>query len=172
DSGDSNTCIMFVEFFGNDNSIYENVSKFEFAMRDRVKILESGYDQKSVDNAWKERKNSLNRSMKKGMGSRKPAGIIEDTVVHTDLIYYYLVFLVKALAKYNLDYTVYGHAGNGNLHLRPFIELDSSRSDSLMHALALQVFNYIIKILASISGEHRDRIIRTKFVPLMYRARM
>ncbi len=172
DSGDSNTCIMFVEFCDDDNSIYEKVSKFEFAMRDRVKILEGGYDQKSVDNAWIERKNSLNRSMKKGMGSRKPAGIIEDTVVHPDILYYYLVFLLKALAKYNLDYTVYGHAGNGNLHLRPFIELDSSRSDSLMHALASEVFNYIIKVRGSISGEHGDGMIRTKFVPLMYGGKM
>ena len=133
DSGDSNACIMFVEFYGNDNSIYDKVSNFEHAMRDRVKILESGYNQKSVDRAWNERRNSLNSAMKKGMGSRKPAGIIEDTVVHPDILYYYLIFLLKALAKYNLDYVVYGHAGNGNLHLRPFMDLSSSRSNSLMH---------------------------------------
>jgi glycolate oxidase len=168
DSADSNACIMLVEFYGNDNSIYDKVSNFEFAMRDRVKILESGYDQKSVDRAWNERKNSLNRAMKKGIGSRKPAGIIEDTAVHPDILYYYLIFLLKTLAKHNLDYVVYGHAGNGNLHLRPFMELGSGRSKSLMHILASEVFSYITKVRGSISGEHGDGIIRTKFVPLMY----
>jgi len=42
----------------------------------------------------------------------------------------------------------------------------------LMHALAFEVFNYIIKVRGSISGEHGDGMIRTKFVPLMYGGRM
>jgi len=38
--------------------------------------------------------------------------------------------------------------------------------------LAFEVFNYIIKVRGSISGEHGDGMIRTKFVPLMYGGRM
>lgn len=56
DSGDSNACIMFVEFYGNDNSIYDKFSNFELAMRDRVRILESAYDQKArIGHGMKER---------------------------------------------------------------------------------------------------------------------
>ena len=48
------------------------------------------------------------------------------------------------------------------------MELGSSRSNSLMHILASEVFSYITKVRGSISGEHGDGMIRTKFVPLMY----
>jgi len=168
DSGDGNSCIMFVEFYGNNSSLYDKVHKFEDNLRKKAKILESGHDQKSVDRAWNERKNSLNSAMKKGIGSRKPAAIIEDTVVHPDILHDYLIFLLKLLAAHKLDYVIYGHAGNGNLHLRPIIDINSKHSKALMDMIAVKVFSHIAKIHGSISGEHGDGLLRTKYIPLMY----
>lgn len=163
-----NSCMMFVEFYGDGNDFYQKVHKFEDAIRQKSNILESGYDKKSVDRAWSERRNSLNSAMKKGIGSRKPAGIIEDTVVPPELLHDYLVFLLNLLAEYKLDYFVYGHAGNGNLHLRPIIDFASKDSQDLMGVLADKVFRHISKINGSISGEHGDGILRTKYIPMMY----
>jgi hypothetical protein len=56
DSESRNSCIMIVEFYGNDNSLYEKVHKFENNLRKKAKILDSGYDKKSVDSAWSKRK--------------------------------------------------------------------------------------------------------------------
>jgi FAD/FMN-containing dehydrogenase len=163
---------MFVEFYGNDNNFYQKVHEFEETIRQKSNVLESGYDKKSVDKAWSERRNSLNSAMKKGMGSRKPAGIIEDTVVHPELLHDYLVFLLKLLAELNLDYVVYGHAGNGNLHLRPIIDFASQNSNDLMDVLANRVFSHVREINGSISGEHGDGILRTKYIPMMYGSKM
>ena len=171
-SGNKNSCMMFVEFYGNDNDFYEKVHRFEDILRQKSNILESGYDKKSVDTAWSERRNSLNSAMKKGIGSRKPAGIIEDTVVHPQLLHDYLVFLLKLLAEYKLDYVVYGHAGNGNLHLRPIIDFASKDSSDLMDILAESVFKHISEINGSISGEHGDGILRTRYIPMMYGSKM
>jgi glycolate oxidase len=167
-----NSCLMFVEFYGNENNFYQKVNKFENAIRQKAKILESGYDLKSVARAWSERRNSLNSAMKKGIGSRRPAGIIEDTVVHPELLHDYLVFLLKLLAQYKLDYVVYGHAGNGNLHIRPIIDFASKDSGLLMDSLADRVFSHVSKINGSISGEHGDGILRTKYIPMMYGSKM
>ena len=171
-SESKNSCLMFVEFYGNDNDFYLNVLKFEDTIRQKTTILESGYDKKSVDKAWSERRNSLNSAMKKCIGSRRPAGIIEDTVVHPQLLHDYLVFLLKLLADFKLDYVVYGHAGNGNLHLRPIIDFASKGSNDLMNVLAKRVFGYISKINGSISGEHGDGVLRTKYIPIMYGSTM
>ena len=167
-----NSCMMFVEFYGDDNDFYQKVHKFEQIIGQKSNILESGYDKKSVDMAWSERRNSLNSALKKGIGSRKPAGIIEDTVVHPELLHDYLVFILKLLAEFKLDYFVYGHAGNGNLHLRPIIDFESKDSIDLMNLLAEKVFSHIFKINGSISGEHGDGILRTKYVPMMYGSTM
>ena len=168
----NDSCMVFVEFYGNEHDFYQKVHKFEDTIRQRSNILESGYDKKSVDRAWSERRNSLNSAMKKGMGSRKPAGIIEDTVVHPELLHDYLVFLLKLLAEFNLDYVVYGHAGNGNLHLRPIIDFASKDSNELMDVLANRVFSHVCEINGSISGEHGDGILRTKYIPMMYGSKM
>ena len=167
-SENKNSCIMFVEFYGNDDNFYQRVHKFEDSLRQKAKIVESGYDPKSVSRAWSERRNSLNIAMKNGVGSRRPAGLIEDTVVHPELLHDYLIFLLKLLAEYKLDYVVYGHAGNGNLHLRPIIDLESKDCNILMEALANNVFNHVSEINGSISGEHGDGMLRTKYIPMMY----
>jgi FAD/FMN-containing dehydrogenase len=167
-----NSCMMFVEFYGDDNDFYQKVHKFEEIIGQKSNILESGYDKKSVDMAWSERRNSLNSAFKKGIGSRKPAGIIEDTVVHPELLHDYLVFLLKLLAEFKLDYVVYGHAGNGNLHLRPIIDFESKDSIDMMNRLAEKVFSHIFEINGSISGEHGDGILRTKYIPMMYGSKM
>ena len=171
-SENNNSCMMFVEFYGNDNDFYEKVHKFEDTIRQKSNILESGYDNKSVNRAWSERRNSLNSAMKKGMGSRKPAGIIEDTVVHPELLHDYLVFLLNLLKEFKLDYVVYGHAGNGNLHLRPIIDFASKDSNGLMEVLADRVFSHVCEINGSISGEHGDGILRTRYIPVMYGSKM
>lgn len=168
DSESRNSCIMIVEFYGNENSLYEKVHKFENNLRKKAKILDSGYDKKSVDSAWNKRKNSLNSAIKKAIGSRKPTGIIEDTVVHPVILHDYLIFLLKLLATYNLDYVIYGHAGNGNLHLRPIIDINSKSSKLLMSMIAGKVFKRVVKVHGSISGEHGDGLLRTKYIPLMY----
>ena len=168
DSNNRNSCIMFVEFYGNDDSFYQEVHKFEDTLRHKARILESAYDQQSVDGAWRERKNSLNSAIKKGIGSRKPVGIIEDTVVHPDILHDYLIFLLKLLVRYDLDYVIYGHAGNGNLHLRPIVDFNSKDWRSLMDIIAEKVFRHVSKLHGSISGEHGDGLLRTKYVPMMY----
>lgn len=167
-----NSCLMFVEFYGGDDNFYHNVHRFEDTLRHKAKILESGYDKKSVAKAWNERRNSLNVAMKKGIGSRKAAGIIEDTVVQPELLHDYLIFLLELLAQYKLDYVVYGHAGNGNLHLRPLIDFASKDSNILMDTLADKVFRHICKINGSISGEHGDGLLRTKYISMMYGPKM
>ena len=171
-SENKNSCLMFVEFYGNDNNFYQNVHSFEDTLGNKAKILESGYDIKSVARAWSERRNSLNGAMKKCIGSRRPAGIIEDTVVHPELLHDYLVFLLELLAQYKLDYVVYGHAGNGNLHLRPLIDFASKDSSVLMDVLADKVFRHVCRINGSISGEHGDGMLRTKYIPMMYGSKM
>ncbi|HEY7778484.1 MAG TPA: FAD-linked oxidase C-terminal domain-containing protein, partial [Nitrososphaeraceae archaeon] len=66
----------------------------------------------------------------------------------------------------------YGHAGNGNLHLRLLIDFASKESNVLMDELADKVFRHICSINGSISGEHGDGMLRTKYIPMMYGSKM
>ena len=97
---------------------------------------------------WGARKNALNRAMKLTVGSRKPIGLIEDTVVHPDMLYDHAQQLLQMYSENKLDYVIYGHAGDGNLHTRPLIEVGSQAETQLMDHLAIQLFSKSHKKLA------------------------
>ena len=162
-------CTLYVEFDGvNKATLYNKVSIFESEFSSISKIVDSGEDESGMKKASFDRRNALNSIMKLAFGSRKPVGIIEDTVVPPVLLHYYLEYLLELYNKYDISFVIYGHAGNGNLHTRPFIDFESKRDKKILEILTEEVFRFIVLHGGSISGEHGDGLARTEYVPLVY----
>jgi FAD/FMN-containing dehydrogenase len=168
---DKNTsgCLLFVEFAG-DNlfDIEQKLSACISKLSSKCVILESVFDTNSSKKIWQARKSALNNVMKLTMGSRKPLGLIEDTVVSPNVLYDYTNFLLQKYNEYNLDYVIYGHAGNGNLHTRPIIDTKSHKELEILDSIADEVFKKVISYGGTVSGEHGDGIGRTKYIETMY----
>ena len=64
---------------------------------------------------------------------------------------------------------IYGHAGNGNLHIRSILR---QRDIRLIKNIASEFFSGVISIGGSISGEHGDGLARSEFVKLQYDAKI
>jgi D-lactate dehydrogenase (cytochrome) len=58
--------------------------------------------------------------------------------------------------------------GDGNLHTRPLIDMDSKSEVELIERLASQVFSRVIRNGGTITGEHGDGLGRVKYIPSMY----
>ncbi len=162
-------CLLFVEFAG--DSLIDIETKFSQCkgkLSGKCKILESASDCQSRTRIWEARKNALNNIMKLTIGSRKPLGLIEDTVVNPNLLHDYTQYLQQMYLDNNLDYVMYGHVGNGNLHTRPLIDIDSSSEMELIGRLAQQVFKTVISHGGTITGEHGDGLVRVKYIESMY----
>jgi FAD/FMN-containing dehydrogenase len=106
--------------------------------------------------------------MKLTVGSRRPVGFIEDTVVNTNFLPEYVRFLLNLYHENNLNYVIYGHLGNGNLHTRPLMDLESPSELELLKSLADRVFSKVIQQRGTISGEHGDGLARIDFIPKVY----
>jgi len=130
--------------------------------------LESVTDENSSRQIWEARKSALNTAMKLTVGSRKPLGLIEDTVVNLNILYDYNRFLLQEYNDNKLDYVIYGHAGNGNLHTRPLVNIESQSELELFDIVANEVFTKVISCGGTITGEHVDGIARTKYVEFIY----
>lgn len=162
-------CLLFVEFAGDKaESIDKKVRIFKEKLCDKCNILESVSDDKSITQIWASRKGALNNVMKISDGSRKPIGLIEDTVVANESLYDYVRFMIQSFADNDLKYVIYGHAGDGNLHVRPIIDTNSASQIRLMDSLANQIFAKVIKLGGTITGEHGDGLARVKYIPFMY----
>ena len=89
--------------------------------------------------------------------------MIEDATVPPENLKYLVTFLKKITKKYRLKFVVYGHAGNGNLHIRLI-----SNSKRNLNKLHKEFFSFVISLDGTISGEHGDGIARTKYLKLQY----
>jgi glycolate dehydrogenase FAD-linked subunit len=166
-------CLLFIEFAG--DRLVEVEQKFDGLsnkLSDQCTIIESAADEQSLVRMWGARRNALNQATKMTVGSRKPLGLIEDTVVHPYMLNEHAQQLLQMYSENKLDYVIYGHAGDGNLHTRPLIDLGSQVEVRLFNLLANQVFQRVIRSGGTITGEHGDGLARVKYIESVYGSRI
>jgi len=101
--------------------------------------------------------------------SRKhPAEFMEDVSVDHIKLGEYIVGLKKIEKKYDISMSFYGHAGDGELHLRPYLDLGDPADVEKMRVIANEVFSLAWSLGGSISGEHADGLVRAAFIRQQY----
>jgi FAD/FMN-containing dehydrogenase len=169
DGDNNNGSLLIVEFAGDRHiDVEQKLSSCRDKLSSVSMTLENATDENSCRQIWEARKNALNNAMKFTVGSRKPLGLIEDTVVNPNVLYDYTRFLLEKYNNNKLDYVIYGHAGNGNLHTRPMIDIKSQDELELFNIVADEVFTKVISYGGTITGEHGDGLARTKYIKFMY----
>jgi FAD/FMN-containing dehydrogenase len=121
-----------------------------------------------MDKMWRARKGALNDIMKLTVGSRKPIGLIEDTVVRPELLPGHAARLLHTYRENKLDYVMYGHVGDGNMHTRPLVDISSGKETELIQRIAGKIFEQVIRSGGTITGEHGDGLARVGFIEMMY----
>lgn len=177
-SDDSNMhgagCLLIIEFAGNRsiNKVEERMRACKQELADRCSVIEYASDEQSITKIWRARKSALNSIMKLTLGSRKPIGLIEDTVVRPDFLVEHAANLLQTYQENKVDYVIYGHVGDGNMHTRPLIDTASTKEIELICNIANKVFAQVIKRGGTISGEHGDGLARTGYIQMMYGKRI
>ena len=100
-------------------------------------------------------------------GDEKAVPVIEDTAVDVDDLPSYIREFNEILAKYNLYSVHYAHAGSGELHLRPIINLKTKEGNELFRKIAEEIATLVKKYNGSLSGEHGDGRLRGEFIRQM-----
>ncbi len=91
--------------------------------------------------------------------------VIEDSAVPLENLPRLFSALNKINKKYGTRSIVYGHAGDGNIHIR----LISNRvKNTLIKKIATQFFEETIKLGGTITAEHGDGLARSEFIELQY----
>ena len=101
------------------------------------------------------------------VGDNKAADSIEDTAVELSDLPNYIAEFAAMMKKYNQDAIYYAHAGAGEIHLRPVLNLKKKEDVVLFRTIATEVAHLVKKYRGSLSGEHGDGIVRGEFLPLM-----
>jgi len=100
-------------------------------------------------------------------GDEKAVPVIEDTAVDVADLPAYIAEFNKILVKYNLHAVHYAHAGSGEIHLRPIINLKTVEGNKLFRTIAEDIATLVKKYDGSLSGEHGDGRLRGEFIKQM-----
>ncbi|PHR90630.1 MAG: FAD-binding oxidoreductase, partial [Leeuwenhoekiella sp.] len=101
------------------------------------------------------------------VGDRKAVACIEDTAVALEDLAPYIKEFSALMEEFKQDAVYYAHAGAGELHLRPILNLKTSDDVVLFRQITTAVAQLVKKYKGSMSGEHGDGIVRGQFVELM-----
>ena len=101
------------------------------------------------------------------IGDSKAVACIEDTAVDLQDLPSYINEFTAMMDKYHQKAVYYAHAGAGEIHLRPLLNLKIKEDVVLFKTITLETAKLVKKYKGSLSGEHGDGIVRGSFIPLM-----
>ncbi|MEW6768705.1 MAG: FAD-linked oxidase C-terminal domain-containing protein [Pseudomonadota bacterium] len=102
----------------------------------------------------------------------KPVSFVEDCAVPLPHLADYTERLNKIFEKHGTRGTMYAHASEGCLHVRPVLNLKLEKDVTAMRAIAEETFAMVREYKGSHSGEHGDGIVRSEFHETMFGPRI
>lgn len=118
--------------------------------------------------------NKINELRKAGLGllgsivgDDKAADSIEDTAVELSDLPNYIADFSAMMERHGQSAIYYAHAGAGEIHLRPVLNLKTKEGVHQFRNIATEVAILVKKYRGSLSGEHGDGIVRGEFLPFM-----
>src|SRR4030066_715356 len=163
--------ILFVEFQEeNEDQLHQKFRELEEKVIHQEKLafdLKVAKDDK--DMAMLEKVRSVSGPLfYKIKGSKKPIAFMEDATVHPSYLSQYIKGLRKLFKRFEVDASIYGHAGDGNLHLMVFLDLTRENEIKKMVSLAEACYDFVLTLKGTISGEHGDGRLRTFYLKKQY----
>ncbi|MCU0660353.1 MAG: FAD-binding oxidoreductase [Candidatus Pacebacteria bacterium] len=160
--------VLMVEFAGDDELVLSKqitdlqsaLLKFGIPMKEAKSIADA-------EKYWSIRRDSFALLREKVKG-KHTAPFIEDIIVRPEYLPEFLPKLNAVLAQYPIEYTIAGHAGDGNFHIIPLMDFNDPKTAEIIYELSDKVYDLVLSYHGSITAEHNDGIIRTPYLLKMY----
>lgn len=153
-------CLLFVEY---DSNLQSNEKKLQkIISTERIKKIKV---KKEIQKWWKYRDLALSYSLKSIKPADRIPHVIEDAAVPLEKLEILFSIINKINKKFQTKTVLYGHAGNGNIHVRLISNKDKTQ---ILQKISREYFDKVIKLGGTITAEHGDGIARSQFVKKQY----
>ena len=168
---------LIVEYFGDDEASCraqvdaaiacvsepgEDGEPFAFASR-------PAYDPSELEDVWKIRK-VASPILSRVKGDVKPTRWVEDIAVPPWKLPQFIAGVMAIFKECGFPAALFGHAGEGNLHVNPRANVKDAGDRERMRECADKVFELTRSLGGVISGEHGDGTMRTPYLRKMFGA--
>ncbi len=99
---------------------------------------------------------------------KKPMNFIDDSAVPPENLGRYINGLKQIMAKRGIEMVIFGHAGNGNVHVTPLMDPHDSTFENRLVEISDEAFELTWKLAGTISAEHGDGVMRAPYLKKQY----
>jgi FAD/FMN-containing dehydrogenase len=124
----------------------------------------SAMDPEGMEALWETRHAAnpvLGRALAQG---RRSTQFIEDCVVPPTRVHDFLTGLDHILDEHRTQAVVFGHVGDGNLHVNPLVDLTRSGWREEVRAILEDTVELVAGLGGTLAGEHGDGRLRTPYL--------
>jgi FAD/FMN-containing dehydrogenase len=94
--------------------------------------------------------------------------VIEDGAVPPDRLPEYVRGLRSLLARAGFGGVIFGHAGDGNLHVNPLVDVDQPAWRESLEVVLGEVATLVASLGGTLSGEHGDGRLRAPLLETIW----
>lgn len=157
------SALLLVEVDGSPQSVKEDIKAVEGlakAMGLEVKVAE---DEESAEKLWTARK-----SLGPALGNLRTGKINEDVVVPRVYLSEAIRDYRKVAEKYGLLMAIFGHIGDGNLHVNLLYDKKNKEEEERAERAVDEIFEITLRYNGSITGEHGVGLTKRKFLEYQF----
>ncbi len=160
--------VLLVEYTGSSEQQVKQKIQAASAMVSELALCTTAvFDIAKQDLMWQSRKDAV-PLLYRTKSRKRPIPFIEDTSVENARLAEYITGLNDIARRYDVSMAYYGHAGDGGLHIRPYMDLATAEDVRKMQSIATEVFSLAWSLGGSMSGEHADGLVRAAFIKGQY----
>lgn len=116
---------------------------------------------------WVVRRESFNL-LRQHVAGKRTVPLVDDFCIPPESVPAFLPQARAILEKYGIAVNIAGHAGQGNFHIIPLMDLSKESERAKLLSVAEEFYNLVAKYHGTTTGEHNDGIVRTPFLEKIY----
>lgn len=160
--------ILLVEMEGTDDAeVSRGLDRVRNAVRDRADRVAVALDPDDQHRFWAVR-HAASPIIAAQAGGRVSMQFIEDCVVPVDRLPDYIRALRRILARFELPAVIFGHAGDGNLHVNPLVDVHQPGWHDLLETVLNEVAAEVARLGGTLTGEHGDGRLRAPLLETIW----
>jgi anaerobic glycerol-3-phosphate dehydrogenase C subunit len=163
--------LLLIEFEANtEDELSEKVLNATRILKDQMRLafeVLPAFGVAEQQQLWAVRKAAL-PILYKADPKRKPMNFIDDAAVDPIRLGQYIFGLRDIFKRHHLEAVLYGHAGNGNIHVNPMMDPHTPEFVDQLVSMSDEAFDLAIKLGGTISAEHGDGILRAPYIRRQY----
>jgi len=152
--------LMLIEFDNVNERIQKKLAKKAIKLLSHYQVAyHEEHDASKCDDLWKIRHSSALVISYSDTNARA-LPIIEDGIVPVEAIQDFLPAVYAIFKQHNLPIAVWGHLGDGNLHMQPFLDIGQVGDRQKMFKLIDDYYNLVVSLGGSTTAQNGDGRLR------------